>query len=68
MRTLRVAVPDAPIARKPVGAIACFHANALVYRPTAGWTPADSEAARGRILSMCGDLYKDAVGDLVKLK
>jgi len=61
-------VADAPIARKPAGALTCFHVNALIYRPTGGWTPADSEASRGRVLSLCGDLYKEAVGDLVKLK
>ena len=59
---------DAPVSRKPAGAQACFHANALIYRPADGWTPADSDAAGSRTIAMCSELYREAIGDLVKLK
>lgn len=60
---------DAPIARRPAGAQSCFHANVLIYAPTHGWAaPKDSDVASGGIIARCGDVYRDAIGDLARLR
>ena len=61
---------DAPITKRPAGAQSCYHMNVLIFKPTSGWTPADSEAAGagGIVIGLCSDIIKSAIGDLERLK
>ncbi len=56
--------PDAPIARRPVGAVSCFHTDVSMYAPVRGWNTADTAAAGSRLLPLCGQIYRGALAGL----
>ena len=52
---------DAPIAKRPLGAVGCFHTAVSIVAPRQGWVRNDSLAATGRVLQLCGEVYHTAL-------
>ena len=59
---------EAPIARRPIGAESCFHANVFIYPPEQGWASKDSVAAISRVLPLCSTVYQSALAGLERLQ
>jgi hypothetical protein len=61
-------IASAPLVKRPAGAQSCFHTDVWIYAPRRGWTAQDSAAASGRVLHLCGEVYKVALEGLERLE
>ena len=61
-------VPSALLAKRPAEARSCFHTDLSIYAPRRGWIAQDSLHAGGRVLAICGEVYKVALDGLERLE